>query len=120
MQDRLEQLAPATAQKNINLAVLRALEIPYPDLAYQVEVLDEYDRQMSLLGALDRTVAVEVRHAGGLRTSILAAAFSGKLVPQDADDEPASVLLERITAERVSSNGHKPTKARQRRKKVAA
>ena len=52
MQDRLEQLAPATAQKNINLAVLRALEISYPALAYQVEVLSEYDRQMSLLGAL--------------------------------------------------------------------
>ena len=34
-----------------------------------------------------------------LRSSILAAAFSGKLVSQDPDDEPASVLLERIAAE---------------------
>ena len=39
--------------------------------------------------------------AASLRRSILAAAFSGQLVPQDPDDEPASVLLERIRAERA-------------------
>jgi hypothetical protein len=39
----LERLRGEDEQKNINLAVLRGLEIPYPDLAYQVEVLGEYD-----------------------------------------------------------------------------
>jgi type I restriction enzyme S subunit len=118
MQDRLERLAPATAQKNINLALLRALEIPYPDLTYQAEVLDEYDRQMSLLGALDDTASVEGQRAGALRSSILSAAFSGKLVTQDPRDEPASALLRRIAAEQASSNDRPSAKARQRRRKV--
>ena len=47
------------------------------------------------------------------RRSILAAAFSGQLVPQDPSDEPASALLERIAAERATT---KPS----RRKKAAS
>ena len=50
-------------------------------------------------------------NCGLLRQSILKAAFAGKLVPQDPNDEPASVLLERIRAERAA----KPRPARGRR-----
>jgi type I restriction enzyme, S subunit len=39
-----------------------------------------------------------------LRPSILKQAFEGKLVPQDPNDEPASVLLERIKAQRDAEN----------------
>ncbi len=121
MQGRLERLAPATAQKNINLAVLRTLEIPYPEVTYQTKVIDEYDRQMSLLGALARVVDAAVETAGGLRVSILAHAFLGMLVPQDPNDEPASVLLERIEAEHASSNGKRAIKTRGgRRRKVTS
>jgi type I restriction enzyme S subunit len=38
-----------------------------------------------------------------LRSSLLAAAFSGKLVPQDPDEEPAAVVLDRIRRERATT-----------------
>jgi type I restriction enzyme S subunit len=47
----------------------------------------------------------------GLYRAILTAAFAGELVPQDATDEPASALLERIVAERAASNSHRPARA---------
>jgi type I restriction enzyme, S subunit len=62
-----------------------------------------------VIGPLTSTQAGRV---GALRSSILAAAFSGRLVPQDPSDEPSSVLLERIAAERALSNGHKRSRAR--------
>ena len=43
-----------------------------------------------------------------LDQAVLSKAFRGELVPQDPDDEPASALLERIRAERSSTNGTAP------------
>jgi type I restriction enzyme S subunit len=53
---------------------------------------------------MERAVEVDLQRAGRLRQAILKRAFEGRLVPQDPDDEPAGVLLERIWAERQASS----------------
>jgi type I restriction enzyme S subunit len=50
---------------------------------------------------LECSVEANLRRAASLRHAILKKAFEGKLVPQDPNDEPASVLLERIRAARA-------------------
>ncbi len=96
----LERYAPATAQKNINLATLRDLAIPFPPLAEQNALADEINRRLSVADEVEKTVAAELKRTEQLRQSILKKAFSGGLVPQDPSDDPASVLLEGIRAEK--------------------
>ena len=55
--------------------------------------------------------------AGGLRQSVLKWAFSGRLVSQRLNDEPASTLLERIAAER-GADAVAPKRGR--KKKISA
>jgi type I restriction enzyme S subunit len=55
-------------------------------------------------------------HAGRLRKAVLKAAFEGKLVPQDPNDEPASVLFERIRAGRQHSFARPRPIAKNRRR----
>ncbi|MBI1815676.1 MAG: restriction endonuclease subunit S [Deltaproteobacteria bacterium] len=103
IRERLTHFAPATAQKNINLEVLSDVAIALPPLAEQNRIVAEVERRLSAIDELDAVVDANLKRAERLRQSILKRAFEGKLVPQDPNDEPASVLLERIRAERVAT-----------------
>ena len=79
---------------------MRKVPIPLPPLHEQQAIVSEVESRLSVADKVEKTVTAELKRAEQLRQSILKKAFSGKLVPQDPNDEPASVLLERIKAEK--------------------
>ena len=102
---------------SINLSVLSGFPVPLPPLAEQRRIVAEVERRLSVIQQTEATVQASLTRAERLRQSILKQAFSGKLVPQDPNDEPASELLKRIRAEReaaqlAASNRHKPRRSK--------
>ncbi|MBX3479661.1 MAG: restriction endonuclease subunit S [Caulobacter sp.] len=112
----LEQFAPATAQKNINLEVLGAIRLPVPPLGEQAEIVRKIDVAFAEIDRLSAETSAARKLLDRLDQAVLAKAFRGDLVPQDPADEPASVLLDLIRAERAGA----PKGKRERRPREAA
>jgi type I restriction enzyme S subunit len=95
----------AAGQHGISGSDLKNLPLPLPSTPDQAAIVR---RTETALAWIDR-IAVEATSArrliDHLDQAILAKAFQGELVPQDLSDEPASVLLERIHAEREAIHG---------------
>jgi type I restriction enzyme S subunit len=92
--------ATSAGQYNVSLSVLQTLAIPIPPIAEREAVLDAAEDQLSIIDHLESGLNAKLSAAQGLRQAALRHAFTGKLVPQDPNDEPASELLKRIAAER--------------------
>lgn len=84
--------------------------IPLPPLEEQSEIVRLVQSSLSIAQAVGDRVEGNLRRARRLHQSILSRAFSGKLVPQDPSDEHASVLLERIRADRAAREAAAPTR----------
>lgn len=78
---------------------IKAVSVPLPPPEEQAAILDAVRRAESELQATIKVVAASRQQADALRQSILKAAFTGQLVPQDPHDEPASALLARLAAQ---------------------
>ena len=88
-------------QSNINGEKLKGYPFPYCSLAEQQEIVSVLDEKLSLTDQLLQVIDLELFKSNILRQSILKQAFSGQLVEQDPNDEPASILLERFRAEKT-------------------
>jgi type I restriction enzyme S subunit len=111
---RFRRIARITTNIGHNTRVrFVAMEFRIPPAAEQAEIVDRVLAADANLRHLGNDLSMDIGTA--LRQSILTAAFSGKLVPQDAADEPASALLARLHAERLGageSSGKRGPRAR--------
>lgn len=89
----------------INGEILRGITVPVPPLAEQRRIVAEVEWRLSVVQEVEGVIAANLARAERLRQSILKQAFEGKLARsvQDAKDEPASALLERIRAQRAEA-----------------
>ncbi|MFY9226083.1 MAG: restriction endonuclease subunit S [Blastocatellia bacterium] len=111
--------AKATAgQFNLTLEICRNLPLPIPPTLKQEEIVRLLDKSFLLADSIQNKVNKCTEQSLSLDRSILAKAFRGELVPQDPNDEPASVLLERIKAEHTASE--EATKGKKAKSKQAA
>ena len=110
---QLNDMAYGAGKPGLNLENIRSVIVPLPELQQQEEVVELIEDKLSVIDQLENTITTSLQQAEALRQSILKKAFSGQLVPQNPEDEPASVLLERIRAEReaqpVAKRPRKPT-----------
>jgi len=106
------------SQITTNIAHLAAgrfktVEFPVPPVDEQRLRVANARTRLEGCDRLRSQVIADKKRSAVLRRTIFAAAFSGQLVPQDPDDEPASALLERIRAERAETT---PAKRKAQRK----
>lgn len=106
----LIRLGKGGAQPNISQSILREMQIPLPGLDEQVKANAVVARSISVFRGALGVCEAALRRGVALRRSVLAAAFSGQLVAQDPDDEPTSVLLDRIRAGRAAATPTKRTR----------
>jgi type I restriction enzyme S subunit len=102
-QERIQHRVVDVARANLSLSDIKAITLPLPPLAEQRRIVEEIERRLSVVHALERSVEANLARAERLRQAILKKAFEGHLVPQDPNDEPASVLLERIRSSRKAA-----------------
>lgn len=103
----LERNAMGTTMKNLNEKIIKKVPIPLPTLPEQQRIVEEIEKRFAVADVLEKAVNAGLEKADKLKQSILKKAFEGKLVPQNPNDEPASVLLERIKKSQKPTKGKK-------------
>lgn len=95
-----------------HMKFVRDTMFPVPPKDEQLEIVRRVEQLFAFAGQLEAKVSASQKRIDTLTQSLLTKAFRGELVPQDPNDEPATVMLERIRA--------KKTKTSARRRKIDA
>ena len=99
-QDYLQMLSGGSAMPKFNKTDLRAMIVPIAPSNEQIKIVEKINSIFDLIEKIDNSHIDISGLIQSAKSKILDLAIQGKLVPQNQDDEPASVLLERIKAEK--------------------
>lgn len=109
--EHIRTQAQGTNINNVKAEYITELKIPMPPLSEQARIVAEIEKYEPLIAEYDKleqqATKLDDEIYDNLKKSILQYAIQGKLVPQDPNDEPASVLLARIRAEKKAQLGKK-------------
>ena len=95
---QLERKASGVVMKGLNTKIIKNIELSLPSLEEQKEIISQIEQGFSLIDNTSQMIHSTLQKLQTMKISVLKQAFEGKLVPQDPNDEPASVLLEKIKA----------------------
>ena len=116
---KFAQVAGGVGINHLSAFKFAQIALPLCSLAEQQEIVRLLEERFVAIEQQEREINSALNQAEMLRQSILKNAFSGQLVPQDPDDEPASILLERIKAEKAARSQNN-TRAKRRRTTATA
>ena len=121
LRTQIEHKAKSTSGvNNINSGEIQSLIVPLCGLSEQEVVVERLSASLSAIEGIEAELDNQLLKAVALRQSILKKAFAGQLVAQDPSDEPASVLLDRIKAEKKQASRSRETTKRIRKKRTGA
>lgn len=106
----IKEVRITTNIAHLSAGRFKAIEFPIAPLPEQRRIVSAVRDQLTEIAKMRDDLHHACVQATALRQSLLRQAFSGRLIPQDPDAEPASVLLERIHAERAARPKTKRTR----------
>ena len=90
----------STNQKELRPDVIKSFIVAIPPFNEQKCIVEKFEAADEIIGQLDAYTDNIKDTISSVKSKILDLAIRGKLVSQNPDDEPASVLLERISAQK--------------------
>ncbi len=107
---QLTKTKKSTAQESISIEAIRSVLVPIPPTTEQERIIAKFEFIENFLHLIDYEVHNMGEKLNQAKSKILELAVTGKLVPQNPDDEPAAELLKRINpdAKIVTDNRHYP------------
>ena len=116
---KFAQVAGGVGINHLSAFKFAQIALPLCALAEQQEIVRLLEERFAAIEQQEREINSALNQAEMLRQSILKKAFTGQLVPQDPRDEPASVLLDRIKAEREKAAQNNHSKKTRKKKTTA-
>lgn len=99
----LDKYSKGVTIKHLTKTALHSICFPLPPLSEQRRIVEKIEELLALVDDLETNKTDLQSYIKQAKSKVLEMAVRGELVPQDSNDEPASVLLERIKNEQKSS-----------------